>query len=42
MGGLKWEALEMVCAKLGIEDPDWLIDQLVALRNYQNAEIANG
>lgn len=33
MGGLDWQALEIVAEKLGIEDIDGLIDQLVILRD---------
>lgn len=42
MGGLEWAALDLVCAILGVEDPEWLIRQLVAMRNHQNAKLDNG
>jgi len=42
MGGLEWQALPVVCSMLGIEDPEFLIRQLVALRDHQNAQAANG
>jgi len=42
MGGLVWEALPMVCAILGIEDPELLIRQLVVIRDRQNDEARGG
>jgi hypothetical protein len=41
MGGLDWGALETVCAMLNVKDPEWLIRQLVILRDQLDAE-ANG
>ena len=42
MGGLDWEALPVVIAMLGVEDPEILIRQLVVIRDFQNEALANG
>lgn len=34
MGGLEWQALPVVVDMLGINDPEMLIMQLVALREH--------
>jgi len=33
MGGLDWSALPVVCAMLGISDPERLIHNLIAIRD---------
>jgi hypothetical protein len=42
MGGMDWEALPVVCAMIGVEDPEILIRQLVMIRDRQNEDSRNG
>jgi hypothetical protein len=38
MGGIDWSALPIVIDLLGVSDPEALIAQLVAIRDYQYAQ----
>lgn len=38
MGGLKWEALEYVVERFGIDDVDAFVEQLAAIRDHQRRE----
>lgn len=34
MGGINWAGLDIVCAKLGIEDVDDLMDRLMIIKTH--------
>jgi hypothetical protein len=34
MGGMDWQAIEPVCAMLGVEDVDMMILRLLEIRNH--------
>lgn len=36
MGGLKWEALDVVSELLGVADVEFFIYQLVSIRDHQS------
>jgi len=42
MGGLDWGALPVVCAMIGVEDPENLIRQLVVIRDRENEDARSG
>lgn len=37
MDGIDWVALPVVAEMLGIEDIDWLVSQLVTIRDFHRA-----
>lgn len=39
LGGLDWQGIPMVAELLGIEDVEWLVDQLTVIRGFNDAKI---
>lgn len=38
MGGLDWGGLDIVCALLGVDDPEALIHRLAVIKHYRPPE----
>lgn len=38
MGGIDWAGIGVVAETIGIIDIEWLINQLLVIRNFQNAK----
>jgi hypothetical protein len=41
MGGLDWAGLHVVCALLGIDDPEALINRLAVIKHHRPPEADN-
>lgn len=38
MGGLDWTAFPVVCAVLGVDDPEWLLSGLLVVKGWHGKQ----